>query len=114
MRIDAYQFGSIIINGQTYTTDVIVFPDRVRSEWWRQEGHKLLIQDLKCVLQAKPKLLIVGTGYYGKVQIPSTTRDHLSERKIDLIAKDTPTACRLYNTHRTSKQQVIAALHLSC
>ncbi|MDO8057018.1 MAG: MTH938/NDUFAF3 family protein [Candidatus Hermodarchaeota archaeon] len=114
MRIDDYQFGSIIINGQTYTTDVIVFPDRVRPEWWRLEGHKLLIQDLKCVLQAKPKLLIVGTGYYGKVRIPSTTRKHLSEMDINLIAKDTSAACKLYNTYRTSKQQVIAALHLTC
>ena len=114
MHIDDYQFGSIVINGQTYTTDVIIFPDRVRSEWWRQEGHKLLIQDLKCIFQAKPKLLIVGTGYYGKVEIPSKTRKHLLEREIDLLAKDTPTACNLYNAHNTSKQPVVAALHLTC
>ena len=59
MLIDAYNFGKIIINGEIYHTDVIVFPNRVRDEWWRQRGHQLLIEDLKCIIDADPEVLIV-------------------------------------------------------
>jgi len=31
MRIEAFSFGNITIEGTTYTTDVIVYPDHVES-----------------------------------------------------------------------------------
>ncbi|MHA1839475.1 MAG: hypothetical protein ACTSYO_05915 [Candidatus Ranarchaeia archaeon] len=37
--IDKYEFGCIVIRGQEYTSDVIVFPDRVIDGWWRKERH---------------------------------------------------------------------------
>ena len=29
--IDSYQFGLIVVSGKKYTSDVIIFPDRVRD-----------------------------------------------------------------------------------
>jgi len=29
MKIDSYSFGRIVIDGQVYTSDVIIYPDRV-------------------------------------------------------------------------------------
>lgn len=33
MKIDHYSFGKIIINGKTYPSDVIIYPDSVDSSW---------------------------------------------------------------------------------
>ena len=36
--IDAYDFGRIVIDENAFTTDVIIFPDRVMDEWWRRRA----------------------------------------------------------------------------
>jgi len=33
MHISDYRFGRIVIDGKTYTSDVIVYPDRVDPSW---------------------------------------------------------------------------------
>lgn len=35
--INSYDFGRIVVDGKAYTSDVIIFPDRVNSYWWRKE-----------------------------------------------------------------------------
>ena len=57
--INSYQFGLIVINRRRYTRDVIIFPDRVLDGWWRKEGHRLYVEDLKEVLNTglQPELL---------------------------------------------------------
>ena len=70
--IDDYSFGRTQIDGQTYTSDVIVFPDRVDGSWWRKDGHSLCMDDLADVVAAKPKVLVVGTGAYGAMKVPET------------------------------------------
>ncbi len=37
MRIDHYVFGKMVVDGKTYTSDLIVYPDRVDPSWWRPE-----------------------------------------------------------------------------
>jgi len=33
--IESYSFGQMVIDGQEYTSDLIIFPDRINSSWWR-------------------------------------------------------------------------------
>ena len=54
MKIEHYSFGNITIDGQTYTSDVIIYPERVDASWWRKEGHNLQIEDLAGVIKAEP------------------------------------------------------------
>lgn len=114
MHIDSYEFGKIIINGETYTTDVIILPDRVRDQWWRQQGHSLAIDDLKCIVDAKPTILIVGTGYMDGLRIPRVTHKYLANSNIEVIKKKTQEAVQLYNSLAKTEKNVVAALHLSC
>ena len=44
--IDSYHFGQIMINGENYSSDVIIFPDRVQGEWRRKKGHELGLEDI--------------------------------------------------------------------
>jgi hypothetical protein len=111
--IDAYDFGWIVIDGRTYTNDLIIFPDRIEAEWWRREGHALHIEDIESIVAAKPELLIVGTGKYGVLKVPAQTRAYLHANGIDLLVEPTDKAVELYNYYAGAKK-VVAALHLTC
>ena len=111
--IDSYDFGRIIIDGKRYNRDLIVFSDRVKDGWWRKEGHRLHIADLKEVLEAKPEVLVVGTGYYGAMAVPAETRKSIESEGIELIVQKTAEACKTFNRLMESRK-VVAALHLTC
>ena len=111
--IDSYDFGRIVINGKRYNSDLIVFSDKIRDSWWRKEGHRLRVEDLKDVLEAKPEVLVVGTGYSGMMTVPPETRKYVESEGIELIAQNTREACKTFN-HLVKSRKVVAALHLTC
>jgi len=113
MLIESYDFGRIIIDGKPYTSDVIVFPDRVDDSWWRKKGHELCIDDIKEVVEAKPETLVVGTGYYGRMKILSETLEYLKSNGIEVTAKKTEDACEAFN-QLSKARKVVAAIHLTC
>lgn len=112
-RIGSYRFGEITIDGVKYREDVIIFPDRVMPNWWRESGHSLSLKDLDAVLKTQPELLIVGMGAQGRMQIPSATSQKLDDLGISLIALPTNEACDEYN-RLVQDTEVVAALHLTC
>jgi hypothetical protein len=112
-HIEAYEFGRIVIDSETHTKDVIIFPDRVEGNWWRKEGHNLYPEDLETVLEANPDILVVGQGAYGRMAIDSETKQALNQANIKLIAQPTEEACQTYNELQEQKK-VVAALHLTC
>ncbi|MCX7973603.1 MAG: MTH938/NDUFAF3 family protein, partial [Candidatus Aminicenantes bacterium] len=67
MRIDFYEFGRIIVNGQEYHHDLILLPDRIIYPWWRIEGHNLALIDLEDIWSQEANFFIIGTGAYGAV-----------------------------------------------
>ncbi|MFQ6081992.1 MAG: Mth938-like domain-containing protein [Candidatus Aminicenantia bacterium] len=111
--IDSYQFGQMVINGKEYRSDLIIFPDRVLSSWWRKEGHSLCQEDIEQILSEKPELLIIGTGYYGLMKVPQELREYIRSREIDLIIDKTKKASEVYN-NLFQKKKTIAAFHLTC
>ena len=112
--IDEYGFGYIIIDGKRYTNDVIVFPSRVESNWWRKQGHQLQVKDLEAPVKEKPEVLAIGTGYNGLMKISSKTVEFLRSEGVEPIIQKTRDACRTYNNLVKSQKKVIATLHLAC
>ena len=114
--IESYDFGSIVINGKKYTSDVIVFPERVIDDWWRKEGHRIYVDDLKEILnrEPKPEMLVVGTGYYGIVKISPEVGTILKSRGIELLAQPTKEACQTFNKLLKSSKRVVGAFHITC
>ena len=113
MMITHYSFGRITVNGKNFTSDVIIYPDRVDSSWWRQEGHLLQIADLKDIMTAKLPVLIIGTGAYGTMKVPDETLEYLKSNGIEVHYHNTKKAVEIYNKI-APKKPVIAALHLTC
>jgi hypothetical protein len=114
MHIDSYQFGKIVINGVSYTSDVIILGDTVQSDWWRKQGHSLAADDLKSILKAKPSVLVVGCGASGLMEIPDETRQALKKRNIQLETHDSYKAVQKFNEFSEAGVNVAAAIHLTC
>ena len=111
--IDSYRFGRIVVNGKHHTSDLIVFPDKVKDNWWRRTSHQLRLDELSEVIAEKPEVLVVGTGYNGCLIVEKGTIEFLESTGIELYAAPTKEACRKYN-ELTETKSVVAALHLSC
>jgi hypothetical protein len=111
--VDSYRFGLIVVNGRKYTSDVIIFPDSVRDNWWRKTGHQLCLGDIAEILTENPEVLVVGTGASGLMKVLLEVKQSLEAQGIKLIAESTDEACNTYN-HICHSQKVVAALHLTC
>ena len=113
-RIGGYGFGSIEIDGQTYTSDVIILPTEVRGDWWRDEGHTLVPGDLADVLDASPEVLVVGQGAHGYMKVTDETLACLKHAGIEAVCMPTARAVDVYNERAQRGERVAAALHLTC
>jgi hypothetical protein len=120
MKIEHYSFGNITIDGRGYTSDVIIYPERVDFSWWRKEGHNLHVEDLKNVVKAQPDILVIGTGAFGVMRVPKETVTYLESKGIEVHAAKTGEAVDLFNKLQSKTGEggkagvVIAALHLTC
>lgn len=111
--IDSYSFGVIEVDGKKYTSDVILYPDRVDERWWRREGHHLALEDIQGVLDCKPDAVVVGTGFVGAMRVSSEVRKELESRKIELVARKTGEATAVFN-ELSARKKVVGAFHLTC
>jgi hypothetical protein len=111
-RIEGYRFGQLVVDGEEQTRDVIVLPDRVVSNWWRADGHRLVLADLEDVLEELPEHLVVGTGAYGQMRPDSAVIEQLRERGVEVEALKTDEAVRRYG--ELDPRRAAAALHLTC
>ena len=111
--IGSYQFGLIVVSGKKYTSDVIIFPDRVRDNWWRKTGHQLCLKDIAEVMTENPEVLVVGTGASGLMKVLPEVERGVETQGIKLIVEATDEACHTYN-QLCHSQRVVAALHLTC
>jgi len=114
MNISGYRFGRIDIGGKTYTSDVIITPERVIDGWWRQQGHALAVDDLDDVMAARPDVLVIGTGYLGRMSLSQETRRYLEEQGIQVRDARTGEAVHDFNELQKARGRVVAALHLTC
>jgi hypothetical protein len=111
-RVDGYRFGRVLVEGTEQTRDVIVLPDRVVSNWWREEGHGLVLEDLRDVLDDLPERLVVGTGAAGQMRPDPECIQLLEDRGIHVEVLPTDQAVRRYAALDPSR--TAAALHLTC
>ncbi len=117
--IENYTFGRIVIDGKTYTHDVIISPEGEYANWWRKEGHRLLPDDLPEILSRSPDILIIGRGASGMMKVAEETESILKEKGIELVVPSTTDeACDEYNRLCRDPaeigKRIVAALHLTC
>ena len=111
--IESYDFGRMKIQGQTYTSDLILFPDKIKDSWWRETGHTLSLKDVEDVFQENPEVLVIGTGYYGLMKIEEEVKEHAKANGITLVVEKTEKSVQSYNTI-AAKKKTVGAFHLTC
>ena len=112
--IENYSFGKILINGKEYHSDLIIFKDHIDDNWWRKEGHNLCIEDIKEIINKKPDILIIGTGFFGLMKVSKELIKNIKSSGIkQVMVKKTGDASTEYNK-LYKKNNLIAAFHLTC
>ena len=114
MKIEQYQFGEIVINSKTYTSDVIIYLDRIESDWWRKEGHKLQVVDMVDVLEFHPEVIIIGTGASDMMSVDSEVKESARVKSIELIILPTNVAVKKFNERLHQKKKPVGCFHLTC
>ena len=115
MHIDSYSFGSIEIDGNVYSTDVILLGGEVKGPWWREAGgHVYAAEDFEELLAAAPEVVILGTGYFGRVKVLDETLTALAEAGSEIVVERTGGAVECFNRFAEEGRDVAAALHLTC
>ena len=112
-EVESYRFGHMVVDGEEYTNDLILLPDRVIANWWRDQGHRLSPSDLQDVFNAQPQVLVVGTGANGVMTVPQETRQAIREAGIELEIVNTGEAWKRYNELQGAREAA-GAFHLTC
>ena len=111
-RIEGYRFGRVLVDGEEHRRDLIILPGRLVRNWWRQEGHALVLEDLEEVLNELPERLIVGTGASAQMRPDPGTLDALRRRGVDVEVAPTEAAVRRFAD--ADPASTALALHLTC
>ena len=111
-RLENYSFGRVTVDGSEQSRDLIVLPDRVVTQWWRRDGHSLVMADLEDVLDSLPGRLIVGIGAHGRLRPDPDLIAELERRGIAVECLRTDAAVRRYG--ELEERQTAVALHLTC
>jgi hypothetical protein len=111
-RIEGYDFGRVLVDGEEHRRDVIVLPNRVVRGWWRRNGHALVLEDPDDVLEELPERLVIGTGADGRMEPDPGAIAALRARGVEVDAVPTGEAVHLFA--ELDPTRTAAALHLTC
>ncbi len=116
MHFEAFEFGSIRIDGVTYSHDVVIDRGEVRerkkkpSKPFRDDyGHTPLSVEEK--IPWKCSRLVIGTGAQGALPVMDEVKREADRRKIELLSL--PTAKAIDVLSKKSKN-TNAVLHVTC
>ncbi len=113
MKVEHYSFGKIRLDGKEFDHDVIVYGEIVKK-WWRKEGHRVQVEDVKGLIELRPEVVVIGTGYYGVVKVDRDVIDLLKREGIEVVCENSKKAVEIYNEKLKEGKKVALAIHLTC
>ncbi|MCF7669885.1 MAG: MTH938/NDUFAF3 family protein [Verrucomicrobia bacterium] len=114
-QIDSYEFGRMMVGGKDFASDLIIYPDGdIYDNWWRQQGHNLVPDDIGGLLETRPRILIIGTGAYGRMNVSTELIEVCRENGIKLDILPTADAVTSFNKAVNEGAVVAGCFHLTC
>ncbi len=113
MLIEDYERGRLVIDGREQTDDVIITDDDIHPDWGREQGGELRIDDLDTVVEARPSILVVGTGSAGSLRLQPGLEEELKSHGITVLAMPTTLAVQRFNDLREGDRDVAGAFHIT-
>jgi len=120
-KITDLGFGSIMIDGETYTKDIMLDHGKVEkrkkkpSKKYRDEfgGHTPLTTEENISWECE--VLVVGIGHDGALPIAKSVMDKAQKKGVELKIFQTPDAIEYLNSLKKSDlKRTNAILHLTC
>jgi hypothetical protein len=117
-RIAHLSWGRLDVEGEDGSfKDVKLFPGGAREWDWNETGtsHEPGIQpaDVEELLDHGATVVILGKGFYERLQVCRETLQELEERNVPVHVEQTEEAVRLYN-ELGKNEKVGALIHSTC
>lgn len=116
--IDATSFGSITINGEQFSHDVmILLSGKVKkrkkklSKQVYGTSHTMSVEEATHIYEDGCKTLIIGTGQYGVLELSKEAATFFEKQGCHVILQNTPQAIKVFNTTTGKK---IGVFHVTC
>jgi len=119
--IEFFDWGEFRIAGEVHSAegkgvgkDICILGGQV-FPWDERKGHRLTPKMVRPILHAGVKVLVIGNGVNGAIQVTHKTRQVVSKAGIErLIIEKTPDACRIYNQLYRQGTEVALLAHGTC
>jgi len=112
--IEHYDFGEIVVGGREYNHDIVIHPEGILSDWWRVEGHRLQLVDVRDFLSVKVDVVIIGTGYDGVMRVDNEVIEAFKKSGAEVHVLKSRQAVRKYNEEVSKGRRVLLLIHLTC
>ena len=117
-KIIKTSFGEITVDKHTYEKDIYILADgevkrRKKSLAKKVYGtsHKIGPPELKKICKGHPKVIFIGTGQSGLVELTEEGQQYLAERGIEAQTLATPDVIKAFN--KCDKHKA-ALIHVNC
>ena len=120
MKIDSTEFGSITINGTTYSHDILI---RLSGEAAKRKtklskkyygtSHIISREEAEFIYEKGCDTLLVGSGQSGNVTLSPEAAAFFDHHDCRVILQPTPDAIETYNKTR-GKTKTIGLFHVTC
>jgi hypothetical protein len=118
MEIDSTEFGSITIDGLTYSHDVFIrLSGKIRkrkkklSKKLYGTSHIVSLEEAEFIYEKGSELLIVGTGQYGSLRLSPEAAEFFARKDCQVVAEPTPRAMLAFNQAKGHKTGLF---HVTC
>ena len=118
MKIDGTEFGSIIIDKESYPYDVLIRLSgeiRKRKKKLSKErygtSHIVSLEEAEFVYQKGSEVLVIGTGQSGNLRLSPEAAEFFAQKGCSVLAEPTPRAIVSFNQ---AKGQKIGLFHVTC
>lgn len=109
--IQAFEFERMVIDGREFSTDVMIYPDGQIKAWKRKDEHDLRAGDVKKIIKQHPKLVLLGLGTIGNLNVRPGVYEKLKEAGIEVLEYKTDKAIETYKERR-EEDGTAALFHL--
>jgi hypothetical protein len=113
--VDAHTQGKITIGGVLILDDIHILPDgTVQHPWATRTRHVVTETDISALLDAKPEVLVIGTGHEGLMKPSAELKKTLKEKGIEVLILKTGAAIEKLKTLRGEGKKAGACVHIGC
>jgi hypothetical protein len=117
-RIEGFKFGSIVISGQKYGRDVLMFSDGTvkqrKGGFWKFGSHVIKKVEIEELMKGGPEVIVVGKGTSSKAKLAPDAELPAKEAKAELVMLSSVEAVERFNRLTDEGKRVSALIHITC